>query len=458
MTRASVARSRSMSLRRGLGFGMRLGALGQGSLTTRTARPGGYPCGPASRPAGGTPRRTVRPGRCEACGRPGPGRWRLGLGIKLGQGRPDRVGVDALLAQLVGERPAGQAPAVVPAGHPGPGERLVVDDADLAVALEDLCGDVGRDPPLVSAPASSARVRGRTASSRRQISRARSPGSTTAASAALAAAPTVPRLAHRHAAPPEPRPPVPQPPPDSVSAEPGPCSSRPASSGKASLRDASPRDASSGADRTRGGAASQPRPVRPRRLPATIATRVRALHGPVRSPPAAGSAHRWRRSPAHAELLEDLLLDLGRDVGVVLEEGAGVFLALPELIAVVGVPGARLADDSLLDSDVDQRPSREIPLPYMMSNSACLKGAAQLCTTVSLATNVCNSSTSMSKVRARFAGRISRTVAYRSWSASTSCRNGSSSASARGAPGHAAAGTDPGPASSHREDPPRRRR
>src|SRR6185436_19196641 len=57
----------------------------------------------------------------------------------------------------------------------------------------------------------------------------------------------------------------------------------------------------------------------------------------------------------HAQLLEDLLLDLRRDVGVVVEEAAGVLLALAELVAVVRVPGTGLAHDALLDADVDER-------------------------------------------------------------------------------------------------------
>src|ERR1700734_2939847 len=55
-----------------------------------------------------------------------------------------------------------------------------------------------------------------------------------------------------------------------------------------------------------------------------------------------------------AELLLDLLLDLVREVRVVPQEVAGVLLALAELVAFVGVPGSRLADDGLLDPQVDQ--------------------------------------------------------------------------------------------------------
>src|SRR5262249_13014709 len=41
-------------------------------------------------------------------------------------------------------------------------------------------------------------------------------------------------------------------------------------------------------------------------------------------------------------------------VGVFAQEAARIFLALAELVAVVGVPGARLADEALLDADVDE--------------------------------------------------------------------------------------------------------
>src|SRR5215831_13049613 len=58
---------------------------------------------------------------------------------------------------------------------------------------------------------------------------------------------------------------------------------------------------------------------------------------------------RWVRiqARAHAELLLDLLLDLVGQVGVVAQEGAGVLLALSQLVALVGVPGAGLAHDPL---------------------------------------------------------------------------------------------------------------
>src|SRR4051794_21078436 len=56
---------------------------------------------------------------------------------------------------------------------------------------------------------------------------------------------------------------------------------------------------------------------------------------------------------ADAELLLDLLLDLVGEVGVVTQEGADVLLALAELVALVRVPGAGLADEAVLDAGID---------------------------------------------------------------------------------------------------------
>src|ERR1035437_10665030 len=56
------------------------------------------------------------------------------------------------------------------------------------------------------------------------------------------------------------------------------------------------------------------------------------------------------------ELLLDLLLDLVREVRVVLQERACVLLALPQLIALVGVPGTCFSDKAVFDAHVDQPP------------------------------------------------------------------------------------------------------
>src|SRR5262249_1901937 len=57
---------------------------------------------------------------------------------------------------------------------------------------------------------------------------------------------------------------------------------------------------------------------------------------------------------ADAELLLDLLLNPVGQVRVVAQEVPGVLLALAELVAVVGVPGAGLAHDALLDAEVNK--------------------------------------------------------------------------------------------------------
>src|SRR3712207_1560661 len=57
---------------------------------------------------------------------------------------------------------------------------------------------------------------------------------------------------------------------------------------------------------------------------------------------------------ADTKLLLDPLLDLVGQVRVVPEEGAGVLLALAELVALVGVPGAGLAHEAVLDAHVDE--------------------------------------------------------------------------------------------------------
>src|SRR4051812_41805282 len=58
---------------------------------------------------------------------------------------------------------------------------------------------------------------------------------------------------------------------------------------------------------------------------------------------------------ANAELLLDLLLDLVGHIGVLQQEGAGVLLALAQLLTLIGEPGAGLTDEALLDTHVDER-------------------------------------------------------------------------------------------------------
>src|SRR5215831_19054006 len=88
-----------------------------------------------------------------------------------------------------------------------------------------------------------------------------------------------------------------------------------------------------------------------------------ADHAQVPGPrPATGGRVGVQAGP-YAELLLDLLLDLVGHIGVVVQEGAGVLLALSQLVALVGVPGAGLAHDTLLDPEVDQAAFPADPCP-----------------------------------------------------------------------------------------------
>src|SRR5580692_5014700 len=55
------------------------------------------------------------------------------------------------------------------------------------------------------------------------------------------------------------------------------------------------------------------------------------------------------------ECLPDLAFDLNGDIGMLLEEALGVFAALADALLSVGVPGAALADDVLIERDVEDR-------------------------------------------------------------------------------------------------------
>src|ERR1700744_5358172 len=64
----------------------------------------------------------------------------------------------------------------------------------------------------------------------------------------------------------------------------------------------------------------------------------------------------------NTKLFLDLLLDLVGHVGVLHQEGTGILLALAELLALVGEPGTRLADEALIHTHVDQRAFTADPL------------------------------------------------------------------------------------------------
>ena len=65
-----------------------------------------------------------------------PGGLDLVVGVDLVEGAAGHLVVDALAAQLLGQRPAGQALAGLPGLHPGARERRVVDQADLLEPVE----------------------------------------------------------------------------------------------------------------------------------------------------------------------------------------------------------------------------------------------------------------------------------------------------------------------------------
>src|SRR5690606_18184241 len=57
-----------------------------------------------------------------------------------------------------------------------------------------------------------------------------------------------------------------------------------------------------------------------------------------------------------AEFSQNLLFDLGSDLGMLDEESARILHSLPKLVAVVGVPGAALLDEPVLHAEIDERP------------------------------------------------------------------------------------------------------
>src|SRR5450756_1832758 len=100
-------------------------------------------------------------------------------------------------------------------------------------------------------------------------------------------------------------------------------------------------------------------PIRPREVrPSRVAAAKHPTFGGRPSSRYVSEAHRrfdrrhgGRVEPCtHAELLLDLLLDLVSQIRVVLEERPSVLLALAQLVALVRVPGAGLADEAMVDT------------------------------------------------------------------------------------------------------------
>src|SRR5215468_11013134 len=88
---------------------------------------------------------------------------------------------------------------------------------------------------------------------------------------------------------------------------------------------------------------------------------ARRVCGRVRDRTQAAAAFRWLlvrclrvQARAYAQLFLDLLLDFVGEIGVVAQEVPRVLLALPKLVALVGVPGTGLAHDGLLHPEVDK--------------------------------------------------------------------------------------------------------
>ena len=63
--------------------------------------------------------------------------------VEVVERRAGGLVVDALAPQLLGQRPAGQPAAALPALHPGPREGLVVDQPDLGEPVEQPLGELG---------------------------------------------------------------------------------------------------------------------------------------------------------------------------------------------------------------------------------------------------------------------------------------------------------------------------
>jgi len=78
------------------------------------------------------------------------------------------------------------------------------------------------------------------------------------------------------------------------------------------------------------------------------------------------------------QLQADLLFDLAGDFRMLQQEGADIVLALADALALIAVPGTGLVDDPCWLPSSMISPSREMPTPYMISNSASRNGGETL--------------------------------------------------------------------------------
>ena len=82
------------------------------------------------------------------------------------------------------------------------------------------------------------------------------------------------------------------------------------------------------------------------------------------------------------EFIEKHLLDSRQYIRIIGEVVFDVLSSLTDPVAVETVPGTGLFDDFGLYCTVKNISSLEMPVPYMISNSACLNGGATLFLTI----------------------------------------------------------------------------
>src|SRR6478736_6222803 len=96
-----------------------------------------------------------------------------------------------------------------------------------------------------------------------------------------------------------------------------------------------------------------------------------------------GLAHRHTRGPTrgnagHSQLLADLGLDLVGQIRVVAQEVLGVVAPLAETQIAVGVPGAALDDEFVLDAEVDELAVLRDPLAVVDVELGLAEGGGHL--------------------------------------------------------------------------------
>ena len=109
------------------------------------------------------------------------------------------------------------------------------------------------------------------------------------------------------------------------------------------------------------------------------AVRLRVVGLQVQGAPVrVGAGSRLGGHARQPQDLAELLLDGGGDVRMVLEILLGVFASLANAVLLVRIPGAAFVHEALSLARSRRSPSREMPTPYIMSNSAWRNGGATL--------------------------------------------------------------------------------